>query len=109
MEILQEITTIQDYYITANNYLYTDVDDKRHIYDLNLAYKLNKHPYEYLETIDIISAHIDSNGIGYFEKNEMGEYEGYFGWFDGVASLVLWDIFKEDIYTILTQYISEND
>lgn len=41
------------------------------------------------------------------KKNEAGEYVGSFGRFDGVSCITIWDIFQEDIYSILKQYIKE--
>ena len=84
-------------------------DIRKYVYDLNLAYDLSKEPQEYLKDIgvDLISSYIDSSGCGCFEKNETDEYVGSFGWFDGVACITIWDIFQEDIYSVLKQYIKE--
>lgn len=108
-EMLDELDNIQTYYITDNNYLFTVIKDSKYVYDLNLAYDLSKEPQEYLKDIgvDFISSYIDSSGCGCFEKNEAGEYVGSFGWFDGVSCITIWDIFQEDIYSVLKQYIKE--
>lgn len=108
-EMLDELDNMQTYYITDNNYLFTIIKDSKYVYDLNMAYDLTKHPQEYLKDIGInlISSYIDSSGCGLFEKNEVGEYVGSFGWFDGVAEFSVWEIFQEDIYSVLKQYIKE--
>ena len=113
-KFLEELDNIQDYYITENNYLFTfDNKEKliKRVFDLGLSWDLSKSPHEYIKNSGdcLISALVESNGYGIFEKNEEGEYIGCFGCIDGTIGLTIWDIFKEDIYSILKKYIKEEN
>ena len=106
---IKEIDSMSSYYITDNNYLYTINGNFKQVYDLGLSYDLSREPQEYINSNDcyLISAMIDSMGCGQFERNENNEYIGCFGYFDGTACFTIWDIFEEDIYSVLKQYIKE--
>ena len=111
---LKELDNLQNYYITDNNYLYTyDTSERnvKRVFNLDLAYNLSKSSHEYIHNNGdcFISALVDSYGYGAFERNEEGDYIGCFGFMDGTIGLTLWDVFEEDVYSILKKYIKEEN